>query len=80
METKTVPKKNATLNKLGGRIRRRRRELGLTLLQLAKKAMLSKTYLCDLEHGRQEPGMGTCDRLAQALGLSLNFLIRGKYR
>jgi len=79
MQAKT-PTNNSSLQALGRRMRRRRRELGLTLLELADKAKLSKTYLCDLEHGRQEPGMGTCDRLASALGLTLNYLIRGKYK
>lgn len=68
----------ANLPALGRRLRRRRRELGWTLERLSCKTFLSKTYLCDLEHGRQEPGMNSINRLALALGLTLNYLIRGR--
>lgn len=68
----------ADLTAFGRRLKRRRHELELTLLQLAHRSGLSKTYLCDLEHGRQEPGMRSLDRLARALGLTLNYVVRGR--
>lgn len=46
-----------------------RKQLGLTLLQLAEKTGLSVGYLCHLEVGsRSNPSMDTMERIATVIG------------
>jgi transcriptional regulator with XRE-family HTH domain len=53
---------------LGAEIRRRRRDLGLTIVQLAEQAQISHPFLSQLERGLARPSMMTLARLADALG------------
>ncbi len=46
-----------------------RQDRGLKLKQLAARAGLSEAQLCRIEHGRQEPGVTTADRIVTALGV-----------
>ncbi|MQY18384.1 helix-turn-helix domain-containing protein [Nocardia macrotermitis] len=52
---------------LGAELRRRRRDLGLTLVQLAEQVQLSHPFLSQLERGLARPSMMTLARLADAL-------------
>ncbi|MFF2084474.1 helix-turn-helix domain-containing protein [Nocardia sp. NPDC058176] len=52
---------------LGTEIRRRRRDRGLTLVQLAGQAQISHPFLSQLERGLARPSMLTLARLASAL-------------
>jgi transcriptional regulator with XRE-family HTH domain len=54
--------------RLGAVIRNRRKELGLTLVQLAAAAGLSHPFLSQLERGIARPSMSSLHRIAQALG------------
>ncbi|MCO1656191.1 helix-turn-helix domain-containing protein [Pseudonocardia humida] len=56
--------------RLGAVIRRRRKAMGLTLVQLAGRAELSHPFLSQLERGLVRPSMSSLHRIAQALGTS----------
>ena len=45
-----------------------RQDRGMRLKQLAALAGVSDAHLCRIEHGRQEPGVTTADRIIIALG------------
>lgn len=63
---------------VGGRIRKRRTELGWTQEALAQKAGISKSFLSDLENGKRNVGADTLYDIARALSLSLDYLMAGK--
>jgi chromosome segregation and condensation protein ScpB/DNA-binding XRE family transcriptional regulator len=46
--------------------------LGLTLRQAAKHASVSPSVLCEIEHGRRAPSIGTYAKLREALGLEVS--------
>ncbi|MXP21309.1 helix-turn-helix domain-containing protein [Gordonia sp. HNM0687] len=52
---------------LGAEIRRRRKEQGLTLANLAAQAGISHPFLSQLERGYARPSMTTLERIARAL-------------
>ena len=62
---------------LGGRIRDCRERHGWTQMDLAKSAEISVTFLSEVENDRRLPGAGVLLRLANALGVSLDYLVRG---
>lgn len=54
---------------LGSWIRATRMEQGLSQRELATRAALSRSYVCDIERGRgAHPSVDTLDKLAAALG------------
>jgi len=55
---------------LGAEIRRRRKDHGLTLTDLAAQARISHPFLSQLERGYARPSMTTLERIAAALGTS----------
>jgi XRE family transcriptional regulator of biofilm formation len=58
------------------RLRRWRRERGLTQEELAKKAGVTKFYISQLETGiRHNPSLPVLRRLAKALGVSAGELL-----
>lgn len=61
----------------GARIRRRRRELGLSQRQLADLADMNQGYLSSIERGTVIPRRRTLDALAAALNLPPGVLIGG---
>jgi transcriptional regulator with XRE-family HTH domain len=62
---------------VGGRIRHVRIQRGLTLERLAEKAEISKSFLWDVEQGSGISGERLL-RVANALGASLDYLMRGE--
>lgn len=64
------PAADDDLERLGRRIRERRRELGMTLVQLAAAADLSHPFLSQLERARARPSLPSLQRIARALGTS----------
>lgn len=57
---------------IGARIRSMRAEKGLSLTELAEKAVVSKSYLSTVENGTgSRPGAAVLHKLAQALGVTL---------
>ena len=65
------------MSSVGERIKKRRTELGWTQDVLAQKAGVSKSFLSDLENGKRKVGADTLLDIAQALSLSLDYLMIG---
>jgi transcriptional regulator with XRE-family HTH domain len=61
---------------VGSVIRGLRKQLGLSLRQLAAKAEVHPGYLTRVERGLAEPGVGVVARLASALGVTVDELLR----
>lgn len=62
---------------IGARIKRRRRELGMTQTQLAASAAVNQGYISAIERGLARPRRRTIDALAVALDLPQGVLIGG---
>lgn len=50
-------------------VRERREQLGISQKELAERAKISQSFLCDIEQGRCKPSIDTALRLAQALDI-----------
>lgn len=62
---------------LGDYIRRERQRLHFSQRELAARADLSRSYLCDIERGRgASPSIATLDRLSAALGVLRSDLLQ----
>ena len=62
--------------RLGLRLRERRTDLDCTLSEAAQRADVSVSYLSAIENGNNLPSLPILARLVNALGLSLNELLR----
>ncbi len=62
------------LKQLGARVKRFRKEKGLTQEQLADKIHVSSTYVGFIEQGQRNPSIKTADKIARALGVKLSEL------
>lgn len=62
----------------GDRIRERREERGWTQEDLAGKAGMSKGFLSDLENNKRNVSAAYVLKIANALGVSLDYLMRGE--
>ena len=62
---------------VGKRLQYVRTRLGLTLDQIAERAGISKSFLSEVEHDRSGITGDKLLHLANALGASLDFLLRG---
>lgn len=62
----------------GETIKRIRLERGLTQEQLAELAGISQPHLSILENNQSAPSLKTAARLAKALGLSLDSMVRSE--
>jgi len=65
----------ATASPLGLRIRSRRRERGLTLMEVARRANLSHPFLSQVERGLAQPSMSSLFRIARALDVTQDWLL-----
>lgn len=61
---------------IGDRIKAVRKEQGLSMRALARKADTSVAHLSKLEKGASSPTLDTLGRIAQALGMSLEEITR----
>lgn len=62
---------------LGKRIAEFRDRVGMKQRELAERAELSTTFLSEIENGKRNVSSETLLRLANALGASLDYLLRG---
>lgn len=62
----------------GDRIRERREDRGWTQEKLAQTAGISKGFLSDLENNKRNVSAEYVLRIANALGVSLDYLMRGE--
>jgi len=61
----------------GRRVRRHRKELGWTLEELAEKAGMHWTYIGSVERGERNISLINIVRIARALGVGPEELVRG---
>ena len=62
------------LKQLGERVKRLRKQKGLTQEQLADKIRVSSTYIGFIEQGLRNPSINTADKIARVLGVKLSDL------
>ena len=65
------------LTQLGMRIRYLRKQKGMSQLDLALEADINKNYISDLERGSRNPSILVLEKIAKALGVSLEILFQG---
>ena len=58
------------------RVKRLRERRDMSQEQLAERAGISRTYLARLETARQDPTLGTLEKLAKALKVKVTELLR----
>ena len=64
---------------MGARIRKRRRQLGFTLLELAEAAGLTKSFVSQVEHGRNSPSIATLRSIAGALEVPMFYFFQAEH-
>lgn len=67
--------KESMIAEFGREVRRRRKEMGLTLEKLAEQAELTVNYLGTIERGRRDPSLSTVASIAHGLGIPAGALI-----
>ena len=63
------------MSELGDRLRSRRKELRLTIRQLAKRCGLSASFLCDVERGKRGIGADSLVAIGQVVGMPIDQLM-----
>jgi transcriptional regulator with XRE-family HTH domain len=63
---------------LGEKIKNRRRELKLTQQELAKTLGVTSQHISAIEQDKRAPSLTSLARIAEELGVSVDFLITGK--
>ncbi len=63
---------------VGDRIREVREELSMTQEKLGERASLSKGFLSDVENNKRNIGSQNLLRIANVLGASVDYLLRGE--
>ena len=63
--------------RIGQRVRRKRRELGLTQERLAEQVSLSTSFIGFIERGEKVPSLDTMVKLADVLDMTLDYLVCG---
>lgn len=61
----------------GTRVRKTRRYLEMSQEELANKINTSRSYISALEHDEYEPKLDTMKKIAKALKISLDELVKG---
>ena len=64
----------ATTHQIGPMLRQRRKELNLTLAQVAGNAGIATGFLSEIERDQASPSVATLIRLCEALGISVGSL------
>jgi len=63
---------------LGRRIRERRKALGLTQQELATALGLTPQHISVIEQDKRAPALASLARMAEELGVTVDFLVKGK--
>ena len=63
---------------IGKRIRKRRQELKLTQENLARALGLTPQHISGIEQGKRSPSLASLAKLAEELGVTIDFLVTGK--
>ena len=67
-----------TMINMGNRIRETREARGMTQDEVVARAGISKSYLSDVENNKRKVGTGYLLKIAQVLGVSLQYLATGE--
>ena len=62
----------------GRRIRKRRQELELTQQELAQALGLTSQHISAIEQDKRTPSLSSLSKLAQELGVTVDFLVKGE--
>ena len=62
----------------GSRIRKRRQELELTQQELAQALGITSQHISAIEQDKRAPSLPSLSRLAEELGVTVDYLITGK--
>lgn len=65
-----------TPKQMGRRIKTLREDRDMSRAQLAELAGISREYIRHLEAGRSDPTVGTLQKIAKALGVKLEDLVK----
>lgn len=63
---------------LGEKIKSRRRELKLTQQELAKALAVTSQHISAIEQDKRAPSLASLTRIAEELGVGVDYLITGK--
>lgn len=61
---------------MGKRLRTCRTACNQTMTEFAERCNISERYLADIEHGLKVPKLETCVRIANAAGVSMDYLLQ----
>ena len=64
--------------KLGERIRKRRKELGLTQYDLAEALGVTPQHISAIEQNKRAPSLDSLVKIAKELGVTVDFLLTGE--
>ncbi|MBZ5637417.1 MAG: helix-turn-helix domain-containing protein [Acidobacteriia bacterium] len=67
--------KNENCQRFGKRVRRLRKELGLSQEQFADRVGIHRTYIGGIERGERNPTLSTIYRIAQGLKIEASRLL-----
>lgn len=67
---------NNSAIKLGENIRKIRAEKQLTQIELCHKLKVDRAYMSNIENGKKNPTLATIEKIAKALGVSIEELIK----
>jgi transcriptional regulator with XRE-family HTH domain len=67
---------NKTAQKLGENIRRIRIDKKMSQIDLCNKLKFDRAYMSNVENGNKNPTLATIERIAKALNVSLEDLVR----
>ena len=60
----------------GIRIKEIRERVGMTQVELSEISGISQEHISRIENGKFTPGLGTAERIARAMGVALNDLLK----
>ena len=62
-------------SKFGKRVRKARKQLGISQEELAHESDSNRTYISDVERGTRNPSIEVVERIAKALGVTMGSLL-----
>lgn len=63
---------------IGDRIRKRRKQLNVTQQELATALGVTPQHISAIEQDKREPSLGSLVKLAEELGVTLDYVVTGK--
>ena len=66
------------MNSIGERIKKRRKELHLTQVEIKQYVGISSGNLSDIENGNRAPALGTLYKLSQVLNCTIDWIVTGE--